>query len=152
MAPATIQELGADDLPLLRRMLDLFGREFGDVPTYSHRQPDDAWLRGLLGGGHFIALAALDAGHVVGGLAGYVLPKFEQRRSEFYIYDLAVAASHRRQGIATALIGRLRGIAAQRGIYVIFVQADYGDDPAVALYTRLGTREDVMHFDITPEG
>jgi aminoglycoside 3-N-acetyltransferase I len=40
--------------------------------------------------------------------------------------------------------------AAQRGVYVIFVQADYGDDPAVALYTKLGTREDVMHFDILP--
>jgi hypothetical protein len=30
------------------------------------------------------------------------------------------------------------------------VQADYGDDPAVALYTKLGVREDVMHFDILP--
>ena len=34
------------------------------------------------------------------------------------------------------------------GAYVIFVQADYGDDPAIALYTKLGIREDVMHFDI----
>jgi aminoglycoside 3-N-acetyltransferase I len=30
------------------------------------------------------------------------------------------------------------------------VQADYGDDPAVALYTKLGVREDVMHFDLPP--
>lgn len=30
------------------------------------------------------------------------------------------------------------------------VQADHGDDPAVALYTKLGAREDVMHFDIAP--
>jgi aminoglycoside 3-N-acetyltransferase I len=28
------------------------------------------------------------------------------------------------------------------------VQADYGDDPAIALYTKLGRREDVLHFDI----
>ena len=42
-----------------------------------------------------------------------------------------------------------RGIAAARGAEVIFVQADYGDDPAVALYQKLGTREEVMHFDIT---
>jgi aminoglycoside 3-N-acetyltransferase I len=28
------------------------------------------------------------------------------------------------------------------------VQADHGDDPAIALYTKLGTREDVLHFDI----
>jgi aminoglycoside 3-N-acetyltransferase I len=31
---------------------------------------------------------------------------------------------------------------------VIFVQADPGDDAAIALYTKLGTREDVLHFDI----
>jgi len=46
------------------------------------------------------------------------------------------------------LIEELRHIAAARGAYLIFVQADYGDDPAIALYTKLGKREDVMHFDI----
>lgn len=42
----------------------------------------------------------------------------------------------------------LQRIAADRGAYVIYVQADHGDDPAIALYTKLGAREDVMHFDI----
>jgi hypothetical protein len=41
-------------------------------------------------------------------------------------------------------------LAAARGIYVIFVQADHGDEPAIALYTKLGVREDVLHFDIAP--
>ena len=53
-----------------------------------------------------------------------------------------------RQGIATALIHALRSIAAARGAYVIFVQADLGDEAAIALYTKLGVREDVLHFDI----
>ena len=60
------------------------------------------------------------------------------------------AETHRRQGVATALIQRLREIAAERGAWVLYVQADYGDDPAIALYTKLGRREDVMHFDIMP--
>ena len=72
------------------------------------------------------------------------------RHGEIYIYDLAVAASHRRCGIATALIDALRALAARRGAYVIFVQADHGDDPAIALYDKLGVREDVLHFDIAP--
>jgi hypothetical protein len=46
------------------------------------------------------------------------------------------------------MIAELRRIQALRGAYVIFVQADYGDEPAIALYTKLGTREDVLHFDI----
>ena len=108
-------------------------------------------LERLLGSETFIAIAALAGTQVIGGLAAYVLPKFEQARSECYIYDLAVDAGHRRRGVATAMIRQLRELASTRGIYVIFVQADYGDDPAIALYTKLGTREDVMHFDIMPD-
>ena len=96
-----------------------------------------------------IVLTTLDeTGAVVGGLVAYVLTKFEQERSEVYIYDLAVAATRRRRGIATRLINELRRIAHDLGAYVIFVQADPPDAPAVALYESLGTREDVYHFDI----
>lgn len=91
---------------------------------------------------------AVDGEQIVGGLTAYVLQKFEQERSEVYIYDLAVAEEHRRLGVATGLIEALREIAVRLGAYVIYVQADYGDDPAIALYARLGAREDVMHFDI----
>jgi ribosomal protein S18 acetylase RimI-like enzyme len=77
------------------------------------------------------------------------LDKFERMRREVYIYDLAVAAEHRRRGIATMLIKRLREIAAERGAWVVYVQADYGDYPAIALYEKLGNREEVLHFDIT---
>jgi aminoglycoside 3-N-acetyltransferase I len=148
--PASIRVLGADDAPALRQMLGLFSDAFDDPESYLNRQPSDAYLTRLLSGDTFIAVAAFAAGQMVGGLAGYVLHKFEQERSEFYIYDLAVAEEFRRRGIATALINTIRRIAQQRGIHVIFVQADYGDDPAVALYTKLGTREDVMHYDILP--
>jgi len=88
---------------------------------------------------------------VLGGLVAYEFDKFERARRELYIYDLAVSAEHRRRGIATALIEHLREIAARRGAWVIFVQADYGDDPAIALYEKLGIREEVLHFDIAVE-
>lgn len=139
------------DIDSLRGMLRMFGHAFEDISRYCDDQPDDEYLRRLLSNPDFIAIAAVSGGEVVGGLAGYVLPKFEQARSEFYIYDLAVAEPHRRKGLATAMIGLLKEEAARREVYVIFVQADYGDDPAVALYTKLGVREDVMHFDILPD-
>ena len=60
------------------------------------------------------------------------------------------SAAWRRRGIATALIRHLQDLAAQRGAWVIFVQADHGDDPAIRLYESLGTREEVLHFDIPP--
>ncbi len=145
-----VRELAADDLDLMDGLLTLFGKAFNDTDTYGGKRPSASYLRKLLAGDTFIALAAVKGDTVVGGIAAYELKKFEQERSEIYIYDLAVAAEHRREGIATALIEKLKDIGARRGAYVIFVQADTGieDVPAVALYTKLGTREDVLHFDI----
>ena len=146
-----LRRLGPADIPHLRGLNTLFGRAFADADTYGAEPPGDAYLASLLAKEHVVALAALNGEEVVGGLVAYELDKFERARSEFYIYDLAVAEEHRRQGIATALTGRLREIAAQRGAWVIYVQADYGDDPAIALYEKLGVREEVMHFDIVVE-
>lgn len=145
-----IRVLGAQDAATARAMLHLFGRAFDDVRTYSGAQPDESYLRHLLDSETFVAIVALADTQVIGALAGYVLPKFEQARAEFYIYDLAVDEAWRRRGVATGMIQRLQQLARERGIYVIFVQADHGDDPAIALYTKLGVREDVLHFDIAP--
>jgi aminoglycoside 3-N-acetyltransferase I len=84
-------------------------------------------------------------------LVAYILHKFERERREVYIYDLAVAEEYRRRGVATALIRRLQAVARHIGAWVIYVQADYGDDPAIALYEKLGVREEVLHFDIALE-
>ena len=143
-----VRRLLAADLQVMRDLLRVFGEAFDEVDTFSARKPSDDYLIGLLDKPDFVALAAIERGEVIGGLAAYELQKFEQERSEFYIYDLAVREESRRRGVATALIEKLKTIAAARGAYVIFVQADHGDDPAIALYTKLGVREDVMHFDI----
>lgn len=150
--PFHIRALGSDDVATMENLLTLFGEVFDDVPTYSGNRPDAGYLSRLLGSDGFIAITASSGNDVVGGLAAYVLHKFEQARSEIYIYDLAVSAARRREGIATALIAELQAVAIARGAYVIFVQADYGDEPAIALYTKLGEREDVLHFDIATAG
>lgn len=146
--PLTTRVLGTSDVQLLRSVLEVFAKAFDDPDSYLSKPPGEDYLTRLLANDTFLAIAAIIDGETVGALAGYTLQKFEQERSEFYIYDLAVSGRFRRRGIATALIEELRAVAARRSIHVIFVQADYGDDPAIALYTKLGTREDVMHFDI----
>jgi len=147
----SIHQIGADDIALMEGLLTTFGEAFDEVETYCGKRPSSSYLQQLLGSECFIAIAALESGQVVGGIAAYELKKFEQERSEVYIYDLAVAVPHRRKGIATALIHELKNIARGRGARVVFVQADCGDEPAIALYTKLGAREDVMHFDISVE-
>ena len=147
----TIRQLTRNDSRCIRQLLAVFGAAFEDAETYLQNQPSDAYLTSLLAADHFIALTAISSDAVVGGLVAYELRKFKQERSEIYIYDLAVAHECRRQGIATALIDHLKTIASDRGAYVIYVQADITDPPAIALYTKLGIREDVLHFDIAPE-
>jgi aminoglycoside 3-N-acetyltransferase I len=141
--------LSRADVLLLKELLKVFGEAFGEPDTYQGAVPGDSYLETLLGKQHFIALVALAGAEAVGGLAAYELEKFEQERKEIYIYDLAVLESHRRKGIATRLINELKHIARGRGAYVIFVQADQGDTPAIRLYESLGVKEDVHHFDIS---
>ena len=145
---AVIRRLGSADLDLARELNHLFGVAFEDAETYGGAPPTDAYLAGLLAKDHVIVLVACLGGQVIGGLVAYELGKLERARSEIYIYDLAVSEVHRRRGMATALIDALRQMAGPRGAHVIFIQADRGDVAAVALYDKLGAREDVLHFDI----
>jgi aminoglycoside 3-N-acetyltransferase I len=143
-----IRTLTATDLRAMRGMLAAFASAFDDPAHYRPGEPSDAYLAALLGGAQFIAVAAFEGDEVVGGIAAYVLPKFEQMRSEIYLYDLAVLERCRRRGIATAMIEHLGRIAARYGAAAVYVQAHPEDEPAVRLYSKLGVRQDVLHFDI----
>jgi aminoglycoside 3-N-acetyltransferase I len=143
-----VRRLGPGDIAAFRSMNRLFGEAFEDPDSYGSAPAGDAYVEARLADSAFVALLATIGGEPVGALAAYELKKFEQERSEFYIYDLAVAEPHRREGVATALIAWLQAHAVTVGAWVVYVQADPPDLPAVALYDKLGTREEVLHFDI----
>jgi aminoglycoside 3-N-acetyltransferase I len=143
-----IKQLGTTDTALMECLNAMFAAVFEDLDTYSRAKPSQDYLARILAMPHVIALAGIAGDAVVGGLVAYELPKLEQARSEIYIYDLAVAEAYRRRGVASRLIAHTQLIAKERGAWVIFVQGDYGDAPALALYDKLGTREEVLHFDI----
>lgn len=149
--PFEPRRLGPADLAAMRALNALFAAAFEDEDTYLGAPPDDAYLAGVLARPDVIVLAAFEGEAVIGGLVAYVLSKVERARAEIYIYDLAVAEACRRRGVATALIEALKPIARATGAWVIYVQADYEDPPAIALYEKLGEREEVLHFDISPE-
>jgi aminoglycoside 3-N-acetyltransferase I len=130
-----------------RLFADVFGEEGYHGPPAGREH-----LEKLLADEKFIALVAHVDGEMAGAIAAYELVKFEAERSEVYIYDLAVIERFRRRGVATALIEEVKSIAVDKGAWVVFVQADPPDEPAVALYDKLGTREEVLHFDISLSG
>jgi aminoglycoside 3-N-acetyltransferase I len=146
-----IAQLGPEQLPLLAALMRCFGDAFGEPATYTGAPPSPDYWRGQLSSPLCMVLVALQGDdEVIGGLVAYELPKLEQQRSEIYLYDLAVASSHRRRGVAKALIAALAEIAVERGAHALFVQADTAEEdrPAIALYESLGEREEVLHFDL----
>jgi aminoglycoside 3-N-acetyltransferase I len=143
-----IQRLRPEHAYLVPELLTMFGKAFEDEQEWGVARPDAAYLAKLLARPDVMVLAALKNEQIVGGLVGYELPKIEQTRSEIYIYDLAVDEAHRRQGIATSLIEALQPIARDCGAWCIFVQAESIDADPIALYSKLGKRMDVLHFDI----
>lgn len=145
------KQLSSKDIEILRDLITVFGHAFGETETYQSTAPSDAYLESLLNNPSFITLAAMSGEKVVGGLTAYELTKFEQERKEIYIYDLAVSADHRRQGLATNLINELKKLAKARGAYIIFVQADLEDEPAIKLYESFSKRQTVYQFDIPVE-
>ena len=143
-----VERLGSGQIPAMRDALRVFADAFDEEENFFAEPPSDEYLQRLLSDPHFVLLVARIGDQVVGALSAYELVKYERERSEFYIYDLAVSEAFRRQGVATALIDALKPIAKAAGGWVIFVQADRVDDPAVALYRKLGVQEEPLHFDI----
>ena len=133
--PFEVKALGPGDLAKKRSLLSLFGKALAEPDTYTATQPTDEYLGRLLASPTFIAVAAFDETDVVGALAAYVLPKFEQQRSEIYIYDLAVAESHRRRGGQGALMARRIADALAAGCRHITTETGepVGDEPNPSL-------------------
>jgi len=76
----TVRHLTADDLELMDALLQTFGEVFNELEPYTGKRPGSDYLRRLLGSDCFIAMVAVKAGTVVGGLTAYELKKFEQER------------------------------------------------------------------------
>ena len=137
----------------MRAINRVFAAGFDDHENYASAPPGDDWAARWLANPNHIALIAEAGDEPLGALAAYVLPKFEQERSEIYIFDMAVIESARRQGIATALIDHLRNLARAIGAGTIFVQAEIviDDEPARALYRNLASEaRPALQFDIAP--
>ncbi len=148
-----VKRLGPGEREGFHAMNALFASVFAMPREYLAATPDEDYVRRWLEDRRNIAIVAEAGGDVVGALAGYELAKFEQARSEIFLYDLAVAEPWRRRGIATAMIEEARAIARQCGAWTIFVQADIvpEDEPARRLYRKLACEEiTALHFDIAP--
>lgn len=147
----SIRRLGVEDIALFRGLVALFGAVF-EEPT----EPlSDAYIARLLREDAFVAFAALDSTgsdaelSVVGGATMRVWDAYLSESKHGYVYDLAVAESHRRMAIATRLIEACKKFAVEQGLSAMWVQAEADDEHAVAFYRSLAAEElEVAHFEL----
>ena len=99
---------------------------------------------GLLADPRTLMLVAFDGATPVGFVLAHELPRRHGDRAKLFVYEVGVAESHQRRGIASALLERLAELARERGIRVGFVLTDPGNGPANALYRSAGGATDSM--------
>jgi aminoglycoside 3-N-acetyltransferase I len=133
-ADLTVARLTSTSLTTARDTFALLTEVFGEPRT----DPGDDWLSGLLGNESFRGYAAMYGGEVVGGLTAYLLPLTRARGTEVFLYDLAVRADFRRQGVARRLVGAVRAEFSGDAVMSVFVLADNADEHALAFYRAVG--------------
>ena len=99
----------------------------------------------LLADPRTLMLVAFDGELPVGFVLAHELPRRHGNRSKLFVYEIDVAETHRRRGIASALLARLAELARERGIRTGFVLTEPDNDPANALYRSVGG---VSHPDV----
>ena len=113
----------------------------------THEGPGDP--EALLADPRTLMLVAFDVGRPVGFVLAHELPRRHGDTAKLFVYEIDVAESHRRRGIASALLARLAELARERGIRTGFVLTEPGNGPANALYREAGGATDSVTVEWT---
>jgi aminoglycoside 3-N-acetyltransferase I len=101
---------------------------------------------------HHLLFAYDDSGRAVGMISG-IETTHPDKGTEMFIYELGVEPAARLQGVATALVRELAGIARARGCYGMWVGTETDNSAAHATYRRAGASEEenflLLNWDLT---
>ena len=107
---------------------------------------DSRRLRAYLNMPGHMMVVALDGGLVVGQCAG-VLHRHPDKPSELYVDEVGTASTHRRRGIAKAMLEELFAWARELGCEEAWLGTEIDNDAANALYRSFIPAEDeAMQF------
>ena len=129
--PFTLKRLSAGDAPVFAAIAP----EVFDEPVTPSRL--DAYLNTP---GHIMVLA-LDGDLVVGQCAA-VLHRHPDKPPELYVDEVGTASTHRRQGIARAMLDEMFRWGREFGCEEAWLGTELDNDPANALYRGYRPAED----------
>jgi aminoglycoside 6'-N-acetyltransferase I len=129
--PVSVKRLSTGDDAIFSRIApDVF-----DEPV------DPARLAAYLGSDGHIMVLALEGDLVVGQCAG-VIHRHPDKPTELYVDEVGTASTHRRQGIARAMLDELFGWGRELGCEEAWLGTELDNDPANALYRGYRPVED----------
>lgn len=126
-----VQRVTVDDAAVFAKI----GEEVFDEPIAPERLAN--YLRAP---GHLMVLA-LEGDLVVGQCAG-VVHYHPDKLTELYIDEVGTASTHRRQGIARAMMDELFRWGRELGCTEAWLGTELDNDPANALYRQYAPAED----------
>lgn len=143
MAHTSVKRISPQEPEKMRELLEVFHLAF----ETDKAEISTVYLERLLAQPHFWVYIFVQDKVVIGGLTGFVLPRYYQETAEFFIYDIAVHPLHQRKGIGRHLIEKLMEDALQLGVSEVFVDASTEDHKAIRFYqTFVGREEAVVQF------
>ena len=128
MGKITIRRLHTGDEETAGRVAHLFKRSRGS---------DESLSRFLLNPLNLL-IVAQERDEPVGFVIAHQLQRIDGESSKMFLYEIGVAASHRRRGIASALINELDRICQDGSFISMFVLTNRSNIPATGLYSKTG--------------
>lgn len=110
---------------------------------FDHPPLPAATARFLALPGHHL-LVAYEGSVPVGFVSG-VETTHPDKGTEMFLYELGVAADHRRRGVGAALVRALAALARESGCYGMWVATDDANAAALATYQGTGAVRDDEH-------
>lgn len=122
------------------------------APELFDHAPTEEWTtRFLLSPGHHLVVAV--EGDETVGFVSAVETTHPDKGTEMFLYELGVAPSARKRGVATELVRALAALAETRGCYGMWVAVDVDNVAALATYRRAGAQDEtacvVQSWDFT---
>ena len=122
-----VRRLGPSDAEALLASRFLFDHDLSAEATRAYVADD-----------RNVVLLAFDGSAPVGFLRGTTLAQLRSTRSQMFLYEIGVVATHRRRGVGKALVTALLELCRAQGYAEVFVLTDPGNAAAVRLYQATG--------------
>lgn len=123
------------DIEALAELFDQYRVRYGEA---SDAVRSACWLDERLSAGRLRAFIAEDIGQCVGFAITIDVPASLRLAHFWQIKDLFVLPTHRRLGVARALLASVRAAAIESGALRLVLQTEDENDPALRLYADSG--------------